>query len=93
MIRKMMALILCLQFSTAYAEEAVSEKTSIKAEKIENSIKKTYRKVDDKVCELLNGKMKCVAKKIKHTIQNASDDVSTTAKELKDKVENHEQTK
>jgi hypothetical protein len=37
--------------------------------------KKAGRKVKDEVCEMIDGKMKCVAKKIKHSAQNAGDKV------------------
>lgn len=36
---------------------------------------KTARKVKDEVCEMVDGKMKCVGKKIKHAAQNASDNL------------------
>lgn len=52
-----------------------------------NSVKKAIRKADDKVCEMFNGKLKCVAKRVKHAVENAKDSISADSNELKSKVE------
>ena len=86
MIRAFVALaasVLTFHTTLLNAEETVE----IKAEKIQNAVKKTYRKADDKVCEMFNGKLKCVAKKVKHSVENAADSISTDAKDLKNKVD------
>ena len=38
-------------------------------------VKKGARAVEDKACEMVNGKMECAAKKIKHSMQNGADKV------------------
>jgi len=38
-------------------------------------VKKAARAAEDKTCELVNGKMECAAKKVKHSIQNGADKV------------------
>ena len=37
--------------------------------------KKGTRKIKDEVCEMIDGKMKCMAKKIKHAAKNTGDKV------------------
>ncbi len=80
------ALVLTLPYAILHAEETPSQKATIQVEKAGNSVKRGYRKADEKVCEMLNGKLKCVAKKVKHAVQNAGDAASTGAKELQNKV-------
>ena len=38
-------------------------------------IKKGARKVKDETCEMVNGKMECAAKKLKHKVKNGADEV------------------
>jgi hypothetical protein len=38
-------------------------------------MKKAGRKIKDETCEMVNGKMECAAKKAKHKVQNAVDDL------------------
>jgi hypothetical protein len=40
-------------------------------------VKKTGRQVSDDTCEMVNGKTQCAAKKLKHGVQNTTDDVKT----------------
>ena len=85
---QIISVLLVVSFSTsAFSEETATEKVEIQAEKATNSVKRGYRRVKDKTCELVDGKMNCVGKKIKHKLQNASDRTSTKAKELKNKVD------
>ncbi|MBY0415122.1 MAG: hypothetical protein K2Q18_13205 [Bdellovibrionales bacterium] len=62
-------------FSSAlHAEDAtVKEKINEATHDTKRATKKTARKVKDEVCEMVNGKMKCVGKKIKHAAQNTGD--------------------
>ena len=63
----------------AFAEKTKMEK--MEEETIEagrdgkRGVKKTYRAAKDSACEMINGKMNCAAKKMKHKIQNAADKV------------------
>ena len=36
---------------------------------------KAVREIKDQTCEMVNGKMECAAKKVKHSIQNITDDI------------------
>lgn len=73
--------------SHAFAEETTVEKVEAAKDKAVDSVKKTYRKVDDKICEIVNGKMECVAKKLKHGLQNSSDKIETEINESINKVD------
>ena len=72
---------------SAVAEETTMEKVETGTNKAADSVKSTYRDAKDKVCETINGKVECVAKKVKHKAQNAADAVETKAKEIKKKVD------
>lgn len=76
------SLILATGFQ-AHAEETVVEKAQTGANKAGDGMKKAYRGAKDKVCEMVNGKMECVAKKMKHKMQNAGDAVETKVEEVK----------
>ena len=67
------------------AEETLLEKANIVTEKTTNSVKKTVKKVQDKGCELVDGKMQCLGKKIKHKVEALSEDAATKVKEIKNK--------
>jgi hypothetical protein len=49
--------------------------------------KKTVRKVEDKACEMVNGKLECIGKKAKHKIQNTKDEAQDKVNEMKEKTE------
>ena len=59
----------------AHADETVKEKASEMGNDTKRAAKKGMRKAKDEVCEMVDGKMKCVGKKIKHAAQNAGDKV------------------
>lgn len=71
----------------AQAEETVVEKTQAVGNKAINKVKKGSRAAADQVCEMVNGKMECIAKKIKHKAQNAADSVEGKVKEEKEKID------
>lgn len=62
------------------AEETVSEQVKEGAQDLKKNTKKTYRKVKDKTCEMVNGKLECVGKKMMHKTEDIKD-------EVKDKTE------
>ena len=74
-----------LQF--ANAKESTLEKAETVKNKSVDSVKSTYRKVDDKVCEMINGKMNCVMKKVKNKVKNTTDKLDTKATETINKVD------
>ena len=69
-----------------HAEETTMEKAETVKNKTVDKTKKVYRAAKDEVCELVNGKMECVAKKLKHKAQNATDTVKTKANEIKNET-------
>ena len=69
-----------------HAEETTMEKAETVKINAVDSTKKAYRTAKDEVCELVNGKMECVAKKLKHKAQNATDAVKTKANEIKNET-------
>lgn len=60
---------------TSYADETVKEKAAEVANDSKRAVKKGARIIKDKTCEMVDGKMKCVGKKIKHSVQNAGDKI------------------
>jgi len=83
--------LMCLCFvslfgMSVHAEVTATEKIETSADKAGDSVKKAYRKVKDKTCEMVNGKMECVAKKIKHKAKNAADAIETKATEIKNET-------
>ena len=81
------ALALAIPISFASGEQSTGEKVSAEAREAKTAVKKTGRKIKDKTCEMVNGKLECAADKAKHGMQNAADKTSDKAKEVKDKVE------
>ena len=59
----------------AFADETVTETVKEAANDTKRGAKKAARKVQDKTCEMVNGKMNCAVKKVKHSIQNGADNV------------------
>lgn len=68
------------------AEETAGEKIETVKNNAVDKTKKAYRTAKDEVCELVNGKMECVAKKMKHKVQNATDAAKTKANEIKNET-------
>ena len=73
---------------SATAEETTGEKLKHTANKAEDSVKETYRNAADKTCEMINGKMECLGKKVKRKAQTAADKTATKVEQLKNKVDN-----
>lgn len=79
------ALITTSMNSVAFAkDETMGEKVSEAASDTGKNVKKGVRTAKDKTCEMMNGKMECAAKKVKHKAQNV-------VGEGKDKVEDIKQ--
>lgn len=82
--------VMTLAFSfglKALTEESGLEKAETTKNKVVDSVKSTYRKVDDKICETVNGKINCVPKKIKNRIKNTSDRVKTNTTDVINKAD------
>ncbi len=73
--------------TSALADETVLEKTQNVGNKAVDSVKETGRDVKDKTCEMVNGKMECLPKKIKNKTKTAVDKTETKAKQIKNKVD------
>ena len=73
---------------SAFAAETVGEKVNTATNKTVDTVKENYRDAKDKTCEMINGKMECVTKKIKNKARTASDKTKTKAEEVKDKIDN-----
>lgn len=76
--------ILMLAFAT-FADESTLEKGETMKNKAVDSVKKTYRKGKNEVCEMINGKMECAIKKGVNKVKDAADAVGTKATEIKNK--------
>lgn len=87
----MKSLVLCAAlafcFSTAHAEETIGEKTKATAKDAGAAVTKGAHRVGEEVCEMVNGKMKCVGKKIKNRASEAGTAVKNKAEEVKDSVD------
>ena len=73
--------------ANARAEETLLQKADNEKNEVSDSAKRTYREVKDQACPLVNGKIVCLEKKIKHKVNNMSDSAKTKAEEQKNKVE------
>lgn len=64
---------------SAINRRAEDDTTREKVEEVSNDTKRTakkaVRKAKDETCEMVDGKMKCFGKKIKHAAQNAGDKI------------------
>lgn len=58
-----------------HADETVKEKVSEAGKDTKRAMKKGARKIKDETCEMIDGKMKCIGKKIKHSAQNVGDKI------------------
>lgn len=70
------------QMSPALAEGVVSTANEA-AKDTGKALTKGARNLKDKTCEMMDGKMKCAGKKLKHKMQNAGDEVSDKVDDLK----------
>ena len=76
----LLSLALGFASTAALAEEPIGNKIDKKVEQGANATKKTARAAKDEVCEMVNGKTKCMKKKMKHHAQNAADKAKTESK-------------
>ncbi len=65
---------------TSFAEEgAVKHTVKEGYQDVKKNTQKAYRKTKDKTCQLMNGKMECKAKEIKHEFENKKDEMMDKA--------------
>jgi uncharacterized protein YjbJ (UPF0337 family) len=71
------ALIFTAVLSIVMSSPSVADDLKSKAKEVVSDMgrgtKKTGRAIKDKTCEMSNGKMECAAQKLKHSVQNAAD--------------------
>ncbi|MBX2994249.1 MAG: DUF1328 domain-containing protein [Bdellovibrionaceae bacterium] len=68
----------------SYANEpSVTEQAKEAGRDVKKVTKKTVRNVKDKTCEMVNGKMECAVKKVKHKAENAVDEAADAVNEPK----------
>lgn len=79
--------ILFLTSTVTFAEEGVIEKGETSINRGVDKTKSSYRAAKDKACEMVNGKMKCIGKKLKHKAENIQDKVETESNDIKNKVD------
>jgi hypothetical protein len=72
---------------SARAEETAAEKVHEGLQDAGKGAKKAYRNMKDQVCEMVNGKMECVAKKAANKARNLKDEVKDKADDLKKKAD------
>ena len=70
------------QTTTVFAE-GLGEKVNESAKDTGKAVRKGARSLKDKTCEMVDGKMNCAAKKLKHKAQNAGDEVKDKVDDLK----------
>ncbi|MBK9322846.1 MAG: hypothetical protein IPM97_07880 [Bdellovibrionaceae bacterium] len=70
------------------AEETTNEKVETQTREIVDSVKDNYRDLEDKGCEMVNGKLQCLGKKIKHKARTLKEKSKTKAKEIENKMDN-----
>ena len=71
----------------AHAETTAGEKIQEGAEDAGKNVKKGYRNVKDKACEMINGKLECVGKKAMNKARNAKDEIKDKADDVQKKVD------
>lgn len=71
----------------AFAEQTAGEKVEKAGRDAKTRGKKAARKLEDKTCEMVNGKLECVGAKVKNKSKNASDKVEDAVKDTADKVD------
>lgn len=72
-------LLLISSFSLFAADETVKEKIQESIRDSKRAVKQTNREFEDKTCDLVNGKMVCALKKIKHSAEKGADKVQDAA--------------
>jgi hypothetical protein len=81
--------LLCLTLggTSAFANETTMEKAETVKNKAVDATKEAGRDLSDKTCEVINGKLECIAKKTKNAVKNAADATKTKATEVKNKLD------
>lgn len=81
------ALVMALSLTACASHETPAEKAETASNRAADQTREKYRNSKDEICELVNGKMDCVAQKIENKSKSAWDKTKTKAKEIKNKVD------
>ena len=76
-----------LMGAKSFSEETNKEKIETMSNETKDGTKKAYRYVKDKYCEMIDGKMKCVGKKMVNKAKDVTDEMKTKSTEIKNKVD------
>lgn len=60
-------------------DEGIKGKMTETTKDVKRGTKKGIRKIQDKSCEVINGKTKCWPKKVKHSVENEIDKAKDAA--------------
>lgn len=71
----------------AFAEETNLEKLETQKNQVTDTVKKGYRNTKAKGCEMINGKMQCLGKRISNRASDLSDRAKTKSKEIENQVD------
>jgi hypothetical protein len=79
---------LALSLSTqAFGVETKTEKAEAMGNKTADAVTRTYRNAKNEICEMINGKEKCVVKKVVNELKNTTDKLETNVEEMKNKAD------
>jgi hypothetical protein len=78
-----LALVVSMGVSTAFAEQTVSEKAHEAGQDMGKGSRKLGRNMKDKTCHLVKGQMQCAGEKVMHKTENAVDEIKDKAEDIK----------
>lgn len=73
--------------TVAHANTTPGDKVQEGAEDAGKNVKKGYRHVKDKACEMVNEKLECAGKKAMNKARNAADEVRDKANDVEKKAD------
>jgi len=73
--------------ATTYAEETAGEKAKVAAKSGKRAVKKGAHRVGEAVCETVDSKGSCVAKKSANRVEEGKDATVDKVDEIKDKID------
>ncbi len=79
-------LVLSLPMITC-ANETTAEKAETMKNKAVDKVKETYRDAEDRICEMVNGKVECLPQTAENKGKTVTEKVITKAKDEKNKID------
>jgi hypothetical protein len=71
----------------SFGAETNAEKAEAASNKAGDAVVRTYRNAKNELCQMVDGKAKCVVKEVVNDTKNVANKVETKAKEAKNKVD------